>query len=131
MTDKVLFVDDDQMLLSSMARCLGNQFNLDTALSGSDALAKIDGGAQYAVIISDMRMPVMGGIEFIQEARKRLPDASYLVLTGNQDVSTALRAVKEGQVMQVLNKPLDPDEIAATIDLGLRQYELGTVECAS
>lgn len=128
MNQRVLFVDDDQMLLSSMERCLGLQFELDTALSGTEALEKIDSAGNYAVIVSDMRMPLMNGIEFIQEARQRSPESVYLMLTGNQDIQTAARAVNEGQVKQFLNKPCDPSEIASAIDLALCQYDFKSTE---
>lgn len=128
MTQKILLVDDDPMLLASMKRCLGFQFDLDTALSGSEALDKINKGMTYAVIVSDMQMPKMDGIEFIRHARKLAPQAIYLMLTGNQDSETARRAIEEGLVVEFLLKPCDPDEIAEAFETALGIYELETAE---
>lgn len=124
MQPRILFVDDDQMLLSSMERCLGLEFDLVTAISGLEALKKIEEQPTFPVVVCDMRMPVMDGLQFIERARELSKRSVFLMLTGNQDVQTAVRAVNEGQVYRFLNKPCDPEEIAFAIRLGLQQYEL-------
>lgn len=128
MSGRVLFVDDDQMLLSSMERCLGLDFDLVTAASGPDALEIIAKEDPFPVIVSDMRMPVMDGIQFIQKAREASKHSVFLMLTGNQDVQTAVRAVNEGQVFRFLNKPSDPSEISTAITHARRQYDLEASE---
>lgn len=128
MSERVLFVDDDQMLLSSMERCLGLDFDLETAISGPDALELIAASEVFPVIVSDMRMPAMDGIQFIQKAREISKHSVFLMLTGNQDVQTAIRSVNEGQVFRFLNKPCDPTEIAGAIKSARRQYDLEAAE---
>ena len=128
MTHRILLVDDDPMLLASMRRCLGMQFNLETALSGAEALEKINAGTNYAVIVTDMRMPKMDGLEFIRHAREVAPATIYLMLTGNQDSVTASRARKEGFVAEFLVKPCDPDEIAEAFEDALALYEFESSE---
>ncbi len=129
MSGRVLFVDDDQMLLSSMERCLGLKFELETANSGPEALRKIEEATNpYPVVISDMQMPVMDGIQFIEQARELTKSTVFLMLTGNQDVHTAIRAVNEGEVFRFLNKPCDPSDIAAAITTAQREYRLDTAE---
>lgn len=123
MATRVLFVDDDPMLLSSMERCLGLRFDIDTALSGPEALELIESGKEYAVVVSDMRMPGMDGIELIQRARALAPKAAYLMLTGNQDPKTSSRAQSEATVTRFLNKPCDPDDIAEAIEDGMREHQ--------
>lgn len=127
MENRVLFVDDDQMLLSSMERCLGLKLNLDTALSGPDALERMR-NTNYSVIVSDMRMPGMDGVQFIEKARQQSKHTVYLMLTGNQDVQTAIRAVNEGQVFRFLTKPCRPEEIAAAVGQAQDQYKLEASE---
>lgn len=124
MNNRVLFVDDDPMLLSSMERCLGDDFDLSTALSGPDALRAIEHNPMFGVIISDMRMPVMDGVEFLQRAGSLSPHSVLMMLTGNQDVQTAARAVNEGRVANFINKPCDPRDIAAAIRAGLNRFDL-------
>lgn len=129
MPARVLFVDDDQMLLSSMERCLGLQFDLETATSGTVALRLLEEASEpFSVVISDMRMPVMDGVEFIKRAREVSKHTIFLMLTGNQDVHTAIRAVNEGEVFRFLNKPCDPADIASAIEHAHRQYDLETAE---
>ncbi|MEO1498563.1 MAG: response regulator [Planctomycetota bacterium] len=128
MNNRVLFVDDDPMLLSSMERCLGDEFDLTTSLSGADALQRIAQARVFGVIISDMRMPSMNGVEFLQQAMSRSPHSVRMMLTGNQDVQTAIRAVNEGQVAKFLNKPSDPREIASALRTGLKQFALESAE---
>lgn len=128
MSPRVLFVDDDQMLLTSMQRCLGLKFDLETANSGPEALRKIEEQPPFSVVVSDMRMPVMDGVQFIERARERSRHSVFLMLTGNQDVQTAVRAVNEGQVFRFLNKPCDPSEITASVELAVRQHQLESGE---
>lgn len=129
MNRRVLFVDDDPMLLTSMKRCLGMQFDLETAPSGPEGLRAIEEASEpFPVVITDMRMPVMDGIEFLRRAKEVSKDSIYMMLTGNQDVQTAIRAVNEGQVARFLNKPCDPSEISAAIDNCLKQYESDSAE---
>lgn len=128
MSFRVLFVDDDEMLLASMQRCLGLKFEIEIATSGPAALAAMQASTPPPVLVSDMRMPVMDGIEFIERARAQATGSVFVMLTGNQDVHTAVRAVNEGRVFRFLNKPCDPADIAATIEQAHRQYELQTAE---
>lgn len=125
---RVLFVDDDQMLLSSMERCLGLKFDLETAISGPEALRKMEESKAFSVVVSDMRMPVMNGVQFIERARVLSPHTVFLMLTGNQDVQTAISAVNEGQVFRFLNKPIDPADIAAVIEAAHQQHQLEASE---
>src|SRR5690606_22254601 len=68
------------------------------------------------------------GVQFIQQARTVAPDSVYLMLTGNQDQATAIKAVNDGQVFRFLNKPCDHEHIRRALDAGLEQYRLVTAE---
>ncbi|MBX3425536.1 MAG: response regulator [Pirellulales bacterium] len=124
MTAKILFVDDDPTLLRSIERNLCMDYDIELAESGSEGLTKIASTEAYSVVVSDMRMPKMNGIQFINEARKIAPDTVYIMLTGNQDVNTATQAVNEGNVFRFLNKPCQMEDIRKTLELAQRQYEL-------
>ena len=95
MTDRVLFVDDDRALLNTLERNLGFSFPVSIAESGKEALEMINDGEGFAVVMVDMRMPEMDGIELIKQARKIAPNTVYLMLTGNQDLASATRAVND------------------------------------
>jgi CheY-like chemotaxis protein len=75
MKEKVLLVDDDALVLAGLKRQLRNQFSIDTALSGEDALKQVLQNGPYAVIVSDFMMPGMNGVEFLVQSRYRPHDA--------------------------------------------------------
>ena len=104
MNNKVLCVDDDANILSGIQRNLRKQFELETAIGALPALKLIENGCPYAVIVSDMQMPGMNGVEFLNIVRQKYPDTVRVMLTGNADQKTATDAVNRGQIFQFLNK---------------------------
>lgn len=124
MNSRVLFVDDDQSVLNMLERNFSIDFETFTAASGPEALKIIEDSEPFAVTLVDMRMPEMEGIELIQKARDLAPDSSYIMLTGNQDLTTAIDAVNHGQVFRFLNKPCEIPEIRNALDAGATQYDL-------
>ena len=128
MGDRVLFVDDEPNVLQSIRRSLRKQFELDTADGGEEALQKMANEGPFAVIVSDMRMPGMNGVELLSAAKKRWPDTVRIMLTGNADQQTAVDAVNEGDVFRFLNKPCEAPDLAKAVTNGLRQHELITAE---
>ncbi len=73
-------------------------------------------------------MPGMNGVKFIQEARLISPHTTYMMLTGNQDMDTAVDAMNEGRVFRFLNKPCDVTTIRNAVALAQKQFELVTAE---
>lgn len=124
MTQRILLVDDDVSLLSALNRNLCFDYDVTTVASGQEALDLIASQNGYKVVVTDMRMPRMDGIQFIEEARRAAPDAVFIMLTGNQDVQTAMKAVNDGHVFRFLNKPCEIAEIRRALDAGLRQHQL-------
>jgi response regulator RpfG family c-di-GMP phosphodiesterase len=122
-SEAILFVDDEELLLSSYQRVLRKQFQFDVAKSGQEALDKFR-STSYAVIVSDMRMPGMNGVELLKQIRSTSPETVRLMLTGNSDIQTAIEAVNEGCVFRFLTKPCSPDSLANAINDGLQQYRL-------
>ena len=78
----------------------------------------------FAVILTDMQMPGMDGLSLIRRARELSPASVFLMLTGNQDLPTATRALNEGQVFRYFTKPCASADLRAGLDAALRQYEL-------
>jgi len=127
-TSKVLFVDDEPNVLQSIRRSLRKQFSLDTADGGETALKMLGENEEYAVIVSDMRMPGMNGVELLSETKKRWPNTVRIMLTGNADQQTAVDAVNHGDVFRFLNKPCDAEDLGKTVSAAIRQHELITAE---
>jgi len=128
MNPKVLLVDDDPNILSAYTRTLRKRFQFDTAQGGEEALACIRTAGPYAVILSDMRMPGMDGIQLLSQARVLAPDSVRIMLTGNADQQTAIDAVNEGHIFRFLTKPCDPEFLAVSLEAGIKQYQLVTAE---
>ena len=122
MKDKVLLVDDDDMVLAGLKRQLRNKFSIDTALSGEDALKQVRENGPYAVIVSDFMMPGMNGIEFLSRVKKTNPDTVRMMLTGTADMPTAIRAVNEGSIFQFHPKPCPADTLCQAIQSAIGEY---------
>lgn len=115
MTERVLIVDDEEDLRYVYTRQLrGDGYLLDTAADGEEAIEKIR-ATEYAVILTDMRMPRKDGLAVIAAAREHLPDAEIIVLTGHGSLENALQAFKAGNIFEYLLKPLDDIGVLNTV----------------
>ncbi len=127
-TVKILCLDDEPNILEAFQRQLRGRFNLDMAVSGNQALQMIAEHGPYDIIISDLRMPGMDGIEFLQKVKNILPNSVRLMLTGNADQESAVRAVNEGNIFRFLNKPCSPKDLLKALEDAAMQYRLITAE---
>ena len=128
MVTRVLLVDDEENILHGYHRVLRHVFELDVALGGAQALQAMERHGPYAVVVADMRMPGMSGLELLAEAHARFPDTTRIMLTGNADQKTAMDAVNRGQVFRFLTKPCPAEELELAIRAGLRQHQLVVAE---
>ena len=128
MNSKILFVDDESNVLEAYQRNLRKHFTIDTALSGDLGLKLMSHRGPYAVVVADMQMPAMNGVEFLTLAQQRAPDSVRLMLTGNADQKTAVEAVNKGHVYQFLNKPCPPEMLLLALNNAIRQHQLITAE---
>jgi response regulator RpfG family c-di-GMP phosphodiesterase len=126
--EKVLLVDDEQSVLDGFHRQLRKKFSIETAISGHEGLEKIADNGPFAVIISDMRMPVMDGAAFLMEVRQKAPESVRMMLTGNSDQQTAVDAINRGAIFRFLTKPCSHEDLVGAIDAGIEQYRLITAE---
>lgn len=120
--DKILFVDDEQNILDSFKRNLRKLYTIDTAISGKAGLEILQENAPYAVVVSDMRMPEMDGIEFLTQVKNISPDTVRIMLTGNADMETAIDAVNQGNVYRFLVKPCAPEKLNEVLADALKKY---------
>lgn len=104
------------------------RFDLVTSSGGEAALELLAAQGPVAVIVADMRMPRMDGVELLSRVRKLYPDTVRVMLTGNADQETAVMAVNEGNVFQFLNKPCTMAVLTAALENSVRQYRLITAE---
>ncbi len=123
MGHKILFVDDEVNILDAQRRHLRGKYSLDVASSGHEALRLVSSEGPYAVIVSDMQMPEMNGLELFKELQKQTPDTTLIMLTGNYDQKTAIDALNEGHIFQFINKPCKRDELIEALNQGIEVYE--------
>ena len=128
MSEKILFVDDDINLLAAVERNLRTRFKLVTAAGAEAALAKMAAEGPFAVLVADMQMPGMNGVQLLAQAQKRYPETVRLMLTGNADQHTAVEAVNKGHIFQFLTKPCPPEMLTLALQAGIKQYRLITAE---
>jgi response regulator RpfG family c-di-GMP phosphodiesterase len=124
----ILFVDDDRNLLDAITRQFHGKFVITTALGGTQGLRMLESSGPFAVIVSDMRMPDMNGIQFLSAARSHDPDAVRIMLTGNADLDTAMHAVNEGNIFRFLMKPCRKEVLEWALEAAVEQHRLVTAE---
>ena len=128
MSNKILCVDDDANILAGFQRNLRKQFTLDIAVGPEEGLKAIDANGPYAVVVADMQMPGMNGIQLLTKIEQHTPDTVRIMLTGNADQKTATDAVNEGHVFRFLTKPCTSETLVRTLEAGLKQYQLINAE---
>lgn len=128
MNRKILFVDDEENVLRAFERNLHSHFEIATAVGPAAALSVIAGRGPYAVVISDLRMPGMDGIQFLAAVGRQCPDTVRLIISGNADLQAAISAVNEGSIFRFLTKPCRAETLRSAIDGALKQYQLITAE---
>ena len=128
MSEEILCVDDEPAVLAGFKRTLRSTFAIETAEGGQAGLAEIAANGPYAVVVSDMSMPGMNGIEFLSEVQKMAPDTVRIMLTGHTDHETASAAINEGRIFRFLIKPCDLKRLAEALKAGIEQYRYLTAE---
>jgi FixJ family two-component response regulator len=128
MADKILFVDDEAPVLDGYKRMLHREFEVDIAVGGEQALTAIRSLGPYAVVISDMRMPVMNGAQLLSRVKETAPETIRMLLTGQTDLNAAMEAVNEGNIFRFLTKPCEKEVLTKAITTGLVQYRLVLAE---
>lgn len=101
----VLFVDDEEQILRSLKRGLFDEpYECLFANSGKEAL-KIMETTEVHVLVTDMRMPEMGGLELLKIVKEKHPQIVRLVLSGYTQISTLLTAINQGAIHKYITKP--------------------------
>jgi adenylate cyclase len=122
----VLFVDDEPAVIRAISRLLAARtgFRTLTAASGEEALDLLR-THNVDVLVSDIDMPEMNGLELVRRARHEFPNTLRILLTGAATMARALAAINEGEVVRFFAKPFDPETfVRALDDLGARILKL-------
>ncbi len=126
---RVLCVDDEPLVLEGLKDVLGRSFEVSLATSAAGGLEILrDEPDAFAIVISDMRMPVVGGADFLRSARAIAPDAVRMLLTGHADLQAAIKAVNGARLFRFLTKPCETQELLGACVAALGQHRLQTAE---
>lgn len=129
MKELILAVDDEPLILHAYQRNLGEQFQIVTAEGPTrafEALAR----DRFAVVLSDLRMPELGGIDLLEEVRRMQPDAVRMLISGHADLSDAINSINQAGIFRLLLKPCPTEELERSLEAGLAQYRLIQAERA-
>jgi len=125
---EILCVDDEPQVLEGLRLHLKQRYVVHLAGSGTEGLEILRDTRNIAVILSDMRMPVMDGAKFLNAARSAAPEAVRMLLTGYTDMQSAIAAVNEGQIFRFISKPCPPDQLLAAFGAAVTQHQLIVAE---
>lgn len=112
---KLLVVDDEPDNLDLLYRTFHRDYRVLRAENGPDALEILANEQDVAVIISDQRMPLMSGTEFLSLTASKYPDIMRIILTGYTDVEDLVEAINAGKVFKFVTKPWNADELKAVV----------------
>ena len=122
----VLLVDDEVSFVETFSERLElRDFEISKAFSGEEALQVLEKDSNIEVVILDVKMPGMGGIETLAEIHRKHPLVEVIMLSGHVDVESAIEGMKQG-AFDYLMKPVDMDQIIAKVTEAVskkRQHE--------
>lgn len=123
MLGKILIVDDEQSMCEFMEIMLTKEgYEVETAASGDEAVKKTV-SSSYDLVIADLMMPHMTGLELLKEIKGRRPDQDLIVMTAFASVDTAIEAMKQG-ALDYITKPFRVDEIKLVIEKSVSRKRL-------
>jgi response regulator RpfG family c-di-GMP phosphodiesterase len=117
----ILFVDDEPSILSALRRLFRPcGYRILIAEGGAAALTLMD---EYAVdlVLSDMRMPAMDGVQLLEQVRARSPGTARMLLTGYADIGATIAAINRGEIHRYLSKPWDDQDLLLAVRDGLER----------
>ncbi len=123
----ILCVDDEPDVLESLRDSLRRHFAVSVAGDAAQGLARMQ-QEEFAVVVSDMRMPGVDGAAFLAAARELAPATTRILLTGQTELAAAIAAVNQGQIFRFLTKPVRHEELVAALTAGAEQHRLVTAE---
>jgi len=123
MSARILVVDDEEIVIKSCLRILdGNEHRIETARDGHEALRKVE-ESPYDVIILDIMMPNLSGLEVLRRVKETHPDIDVIMITGRSEIETAVQAMKLG-AFDYIAKPFEPDELNLVLQRALERRRL-------
>ena len=121
---RILVVDDQDMMRDSLAAILAREHHdVVAATDGAAAVARLGSGGRFDLLVTDLRMPRMDGLQLLQEAKRLRPDMPVVLMTAHGTVANAVEAMKQG-AYDYIQKPFDGDAIKALVERALEHGRL-------
>src|SRR5271154_6644605 len=122
--DRILVVDDEETIREIVSSMLGGaHFQTRQAASGVEALAILESGDEFDLVLSDLMMAEMDGIALLERAKERYPDMPIVMVTAVHDIQVALQALRNGAYDYLL-KPFEREQLLATVRRALENRRL-------
>jgi two-component system, NtrC family, sensor kinase len=122
---KILCVDDEKNVLRALERLfLDDDYGIFLADSGEEGLKILEEEGPFQVVISDYRMPVMNGVDFLKAVYQKQPETVRIVLSGYADAGAIVAAINDGHIYKFIPKPWNDEELRVTINNSLERYFL-------
>jgi|TARA_R110001599_G_scaffold69410_2_gene195226 two-component system response regulator (stage 0 sporulation protein F) len=119
---KILYVDDEVMNLFLFENLLAQNFEIVTTKSPEKGLEILETDDSFDLIISDMKMPGMNGLEFIKKAQEFYKTCPYNILSGYHKIPEIEEALESGIICSYLQKPFEVEEITASINKDIESF---------
>ncbi|MEZ4828844.1 MAG: sigma-54 dependent transcriptional regulator [Bacteroidia bacterium] len=111
---KILIIDDDEAIRLTLQEILEyEEYEIETAVDGAEGLEMITGNT-YDVVLCDIKMPKMNGLEVLEKAREARPETPFIMISGHADIETAVEATKKG-AYDFLEKPPDLNRLLLAV----------------
>jgi DNA-binding response OmpR family regulator len=119
---KILIVDDEQNILLYLSEALEDEgYNITTKISGKEAINTLE-SEEYDLLLVDLKLRDVDGLEVMREAKKRWPDTVVIMLTGHGSLESAMEALKNG-AFDYLLKPSSVQDLKGSIKRGLEKRQ--------
>lgn len=121
---QVVILDDEESILRSLTRVFMNEsYGIFTTTDHQEALQIIENN-EIKVVLSDQRMPLVSGVEFLSTVKLKKPDTIRILFTGYADIQSSQDAINKGAVYKYISKPWNDEELKNIIEDSIHRFDL-------
>ncbi|HEY6838331.1 MAG TPA: response regulator [Geobacteraceae bacterium] len=124
MTDAILLVDDEMNVIKALQRALIDEPYTVQAATNAEQALQMAASQRFKVVISDERMPGMGGAELLAIYKQRYPETVRIMLTGHASIEATMKAVNNGEIYRFFTKPWNDVDLKLALRSALEKYDL-------
>jgi response regulator RpfG family c-di-GMP phosphodiesterase len=125
---RILIVDDERAMLNLFSTVLKDGYVVETARSAEEALTRLRSQDSFSVLVTDIFLPGISGIELLSQCAKISPDTVRIAITGNPGRETVVDSVNEGNVFRFVSKPVRMEALLGIVDAAVQRYDSLQVE---